>query len=71
MNRIKSLAWRLGGAMVLSGLAFLIDYVAKLEIDPWLLTTISGGLGYITGEITKWWAIHQADFGKTFFGRVK
>ena len=70
IKRLKSLAWKFGNAVVLFALTWLTDNVSSLELDPFVMGFISLGLGYITSEITKWWAIKQASLGKTFFGRV-
>lgn len=71
INRVKSFAWRMGNAIVLFSLSYITDNLASLELNPFLMGTISLGLGYITSEITKWWAIKQASLGKTFFGRIR
>ncbi len=71
LKRLKSFFWRLGGVAVIFALGWITDNIASLEISTVWLGMASLGLGYITGEITKWWAIHQSDFGKTFFGKIK
>ena len=71
INRLKSFCWRMGGATILFILGWLIDNIGKLEIPEVWLGVASLLLGYVSGEFTKWWAIHQAQFGKTFFGRIK
>ena len=67
IKRLKSVIWRLSGALVTFGLAWLLDNIGLLELPLWVQGVLSLGLG----EVTKWWAGYQAAKDKTFLGRAK
>ncbi len=66
-KRVKSFLWRFGIFLITASLAWLINNIGLLNLNP----ILTGFIAYILGEVSKWWANRQDSFGKTYFGRVK
>jgi hypothetical protein len=49
ISRLKSFAWRLGGYIIVSLLAWLVDTLTAIGIDPTIITIVA----LVVGEITK------------------
>ena len=49
ISRLKSFAWRIGAYVVVAFLAWAVDTLTALQINPAIITIVA----YIVGEITK------------------
>ena len=65
MNRLKSFAWRLGGAIVVFSLAWITDNIESLGLP----VIVTGLISLIIPEITKFINSYQKSMGRSFLGR--
>lgn len=49
ISRIKSFAWRLGGYIAVALLAWVLDTLTAIGVDPAIITVVA----LVVGEITK------------------
>ena len=66
INRVKSIAWQFGYAVITFGLNWIIENLSTFGLPVWSLVMIA----YFLNQVSKWWATKQSLLGKTFFGKT-
>ena len=59
-SRLRSLAWRAGGMLVVMGLNFIVTNVGLLDLSPLIVTLV----GLMVGEVTKFIKINLPEIWK-------